>query len=76
MKASPMSDEFHDWLDQCPVMWFRGEVTKDHVTYSFETPNEDEGEDEQTPGLSEAKNFNPSYALARGQRLQATSRKL
>ena len=45
MKASPMSDEFHDWLDQCPVMWFRGEVTKDHVTYSFETPNEDE-EDE------------------------------
>jgi len=23
-KVSPMSDEFHDWLDQCPVMWFRG----------------------------------------------------
>ena len=42
MKASPMSEEFHDWLDQCPVQWFRGEVTKDHVTYSFETPEEDE----------------------------------
>ena len=42
MKASPMSDEFHDWLDQCPVMWFRGEVTKDHVTYIFETPEENE----------------------------------
>ena len=44
MKASPMSDEFHDWLDQCPVMWFRGEVTKDHVTYIFETPEENEEE--------------------------------
>jgi len=45
-KVSPMSEEFHDWLDQCPVQWFRGEVTDDHVTYKFETPNEDEGEDE------------------------------
>ncbi len=44
-KVSPMSDEFHDWLDQCPVQWFRGEVTDNHVTYSFETPNEDEGEE-------------------------------
>ena len=42
MKASPMSEEFHDWLDKCPIQWFRGEVTKDHVTYSFETPEEDE----------------------------------
>ena len=42
MKASPMSEEFHDWLDQCPVQWFRGEVTTDHVTYSFETPDEEE----------------------------------
>ena len=44
-KASPMSEEFHDWLDQCPVHWFRGEVTRDHVTYSFETPDE-ENDDE------------------------------
>ena len=42
MKVSPMSEEFHDWLDQCPVQWFRGEVTTDHVTYSFETPDEEE----------------------------------
>ena len=42
MKPSPMSDEFHDWLDSCPVQWFRGEVTKDHVAYYFETPDEDE----------------------------------
>jgi len=41
-KVSPMSDEFHDWLDSCPVQWFRGEVTKDHVAYYFETPDEDE----------------------------------
>ncbi len=47
MKPSPMSDEFHDWLDQCPVLWFRGEVSKDHVAYYFETPNEDEDEDEE-----------------------------
>lgn len=22
-EVSVMSDEFHDWLDQCPVQWFR-----------------------------------------------------
>ena len=42
MKQSPMSDEFHDWLAQCPVQWFRDKVSKDHVFYAFETPNEDE----------------------------------
>ena len=42
MKQSPMSDEFHDWLERCPVRWFRGEVTQDHVAYYFETPDEDE----------------------------------
>ena len=42
MKPSPMNDEFHDWLESCPVQWFRGEVTKDHVAYYFETPDEDE----------------------------------
>ena len=42
MKVSPMSDEFHDWLESCPVQWFRGEVSKDHVAYYFETPDEDE----------------------------------
>ena len=45
MKTSPMNDEFHDWLDSCPVMWFRGEVTKDHVTYIFETPPEEDKDD-------------------------------
>ena len=23
MDKSNMSEEFHDWLDQCPVQWFR-----------------------------------------------------
>ena len=45
MKTSPMNDDFHDWLDSCPVMWFRGEVTKDHVTYIFETPPEEDKDD-------------------------------
>ena len=46
-KVSPMTEAFHDWLDQCPVQWFRGEVTDDHVTYTFEIPDEDEDEDEK-----------------------------
>ena len=45
-KASPMSEEFHDWLDQCPVNWIRDRVDKDHVFYAFETPNEDEDDEE------------------------------
>jgi len=28
------------------VLWFRGEVSKDHVAYYFETPNEDEDEED------------------------------
>ena len=45
MKASPMSEEFHDWLDKCPVIWIRDRVEKDHVFYAFETPNEEDDED-------------------------------
>ena len=41
-----MSEEFHDWLDQCPVMWIRDRVEKDHVFYAFATPDEDENEDQ------------------------------
>jgi len=40
--ASPMSEEFHDWLDQCPVNWIRDRVEKDHVFYAFATPDEEE----------------------------------
>ena len=49
-KVSPMSDEFHDWLDKCPVQWFRGAVSTGHITYYFETPdknvNDEENEDD------------------------------
>ena len=39
---SPMSEEFHDWLDKCPVMWIRDRVDRDHVFYMFPTPDEDD----------------------------------
>ena len=38
MSESPMSEEFHDWLDKCPVNWIRDQVDKDWVKYCFETP--------------------------------------
>ncbi len=44
-KVSPMSEEFHDWLDKCPVIWIRDRVEKDHVFYAFETPSEEDDED-------------------------------
>ena len=45
-KVSPMSEEFHDWLDSCPVQWFRGAVSKGHVAYYFETPDKDVNDEE------------------------------
>ncbi len=44
-KASPMSEEFHDWLDQCPVNWIRDRVEKDYVFYMFPTPDEEDDEE-------------------------------
>ena len=41
-KVSPMSEEFHDWLDKCPVTWIRDRVETDHVFYAFATPDEDD----------------------------------
>lgn len=37
-KANPMSEEFHDWLEQCPVSWYRNKPSSDdtHVEYGFE----------------------------------------
>ena len=45
MKASPMSEEFHDWLDQCPVRWIRDRLEKEYVYYCFETPDEEDEDD-------------------------------
>ena len=36
--------DFNDWLDQCPLQWFRDELTDDQVTYWFVLPNEDDSE--------------------------------
>tara|TARA_B100001287_G_scaffold245918_1_gene223510 strand:- start:1713 stop:1916 length:204 start_codon:yes stop_codon:yes gene_type:complete len=51
--VSPMSEEFHEWLSQCPVAWWRIEVVKEykeggelfpaHVVYGFPV---DDGEDD------------------------------
>ena len=39
MIKSPMSEEFHDWLDRCPVTW-----SKKHgeATYTFWEEERDE----------------------------------
>jgi len=46
MDKSNMSEEFHNWLEQCPVMWSKkyGEAT-----YTFWVPQfyEDEREEEK-----------------------------
>ena len=38
MSKPPMSEAFHDWLDQCPVQWHRVAVDHDDppsATYTF-----------------------------------------
>jgi hypothetical protein len=42
MHISPMSEEFHDWLDECPVRWIRDKIDVNYVYYCFETPDNDE----------------------------------
>ena len=49
--VSPMSEEFHDWLDKCPVQWFRGKDDTETVGYTFHKPvkrwkEEDEEEED------------------------------
>lgn len=36
IEKSPMSEEFHDWLEQCPVNWCREKITDIDVWYSFD----------------------------------------
>ena len=42
MTASKMSYEFHEWLDQCPVRWFRVKVGEDFTEYAFENEGDEE----------------------------------
>ncbi len=45
IKENIMSDEFYDWLDQCPVQWYRNRVDEGIVGYTFVIPDiEDEEE--------------------------------
>ena len=36
-----MSDEFLDWLYECPTNWFLEELNKDSVTYRFISDKEE-----------------------------------
>lgn len=33
--VSPMSEQFHDWLEQCPVQWFRTKVNYQDKTATY-----------------------------------------
>ena len=37
-----MPDSFYEWLDTCPVIWYRIKVGNETVHYSFEAPDEEE----------------------------------
>ena len=47
--VSPMSDAFHEWLNQCPTNWYREKVTDRDVHYSFDidVPEDDDEEEEE-----------------------------
>ena len=32
-----MPDIFYEWLKVCPVLWIRGEVHSDYMTYKFDS---------------------------------------
>ena len=40
--VSPMSEEFHEWLKNCPTPWYRVEVKDTHTVYAFEIDDDDE----------------------------------
>ena len=42
MKKSKMSEEFHEWLQECPVHWYRIEVGEYYTQYAFENEDEEE----------------------------------
>ena len=41
MKAdTKMTEEFYDWLDNCPVNWIRTQVNDETLHYSFDCPDD------------------------------------
>jgi len=41
-----MTDEFYDWLQDCPVIWVRGTVKQDSIDYTFMCPDNEENDNE------------------------------
>lgn len=41
---SKMSEEFHEWLAQCPVNWLRLKIGEHFTEYAFENEEGDEEE--------------------------------
>mgnify|MGYP001559357780 CR=1 FL=1 len=37
-----MPDSFYDWLGECPVQWFRGNIEDNSVEYSFVVPDKED----------------------------------
>jgi hypothetical protein len=40
-----MSSEFHEWLDNCPVKWYRTDVDDESATYCLIAGDDDAEED-------------------------------
>ena len=40
MKLENVSDDFLDWLSQCPVQWFLCTQTENTIIYEFEKERE------------------------------------
>ena len=43
---SKMSNKFHDWLDECPVEWYRIQHDETGASYKFFKDDEIEEDDE------------------------------
>ena len=43
-----MPDKFFDWLNECPVQWFLGKWDKNSMNYTFNVPDEENTESEET----------------------------
>ena len=41
MSTSKMSENFHEWLSECPVQWFRGGEENGYINYSFAIDEEE-----------------------------------
>jgi len=40
-EETKMSEEFYNWLNECPVQWVREKVINEGLIYFFSFPEED-----------------------------------